>query len=130
MASDSLQLVSLIKNEKFHLEIYEIVQDILAIARVLGISFIFVSRSDNKESYSMAKSALNVVPTNRVSSFSNIQKRSQEAFEKLNEVQSRLHSRPFEEEKVAHESWIFWAEVEESFFMAKSRILLAQRRRC
>lgn len=41
----------------------------------------------------------------------------------LTQVQTRLHSRPshamFEEERQTHDSWVFWAETEESFFMTK-----------
>lgn len=52
-------------------------------------------------------------------SFSNVQLRSKEAFEKLTEVQRQLHCQPsqslFEDERQAQESWIFWTETEESF---------------
>lgn len=59
-------------------------------------------------------------------SFSSIQQRTKEAFEKLEAVQQQLLSAPsvalFEEEQVARDSWIFLAAAEESFFHQKSRI--------
>lgn len=59
-------------------------------------------------------------------SFSNVQLRSKEAFERLTDVQRQLHSQPsqslFEEEKQAQETWNFWSATEEAFFMSKSRI--------
>lgn len=66
MALDSLQLIDLLKVDKFYLEIYGTMQDIIKIANALEISFVFVPRSDNEDADTMAKSALNVVPNNPV----------------------------------------------------------------
>lgn len=66
MNSDSQQLIQLLKKNKSHLEIYAIMQDILKFACDFEIFFVFIPRSKNEEVDSYAKSALNVVPTDRV----------------------------------------------------------------
>lgn len=59
-------------------------------------------------------------------SFSNIQKRCREAFEKLEFVQRRVMLRPsvvlFEEEHLARDQWLPLAQAEENLFKSKSRI--------
>ncbi|CAA7016344.1 unnamed protein product [Microthlaspi erraticum] len=59
-------------------------------------------------------------------SFSNIQARSREAFQRLEDVQRQALSTPsqelFEEERLARDSWLMFASAEESFFRQKSRI--------
>lgn len=60
------------------------------------------------------------------SDFSNVEKRSKEAFDQLVAVQSQLLSNPSQllskEERQALDNWNLWSAIEESFFMSKSRV--------
>ncbi|CAA7024778.1 unnamed protein product [Microthlaspi erraticum] len=60
------------------------------------------------------------------SSFSNIQARTKEAFQRLEDIQKRVLTSPeqdlFEEEAIAKAQWLHLSAAEESFFHQKSRI--------
>ncbi|CAA7013480.1 unnamed protein product [Microthlaspi erraticum] len=60
------------------------------------------------------------------SEFSNIQARSQEAFDKLEAIQRELLTEPsqglFQQEAEARKTWVLFSAAEESFFKQKSRV--------